>query len=116
MDFLLRNIHWLLRLSLAGTFIAHGLPKLGENLGMGIIGYLVGPFEFFGAILVLIGPFVGTLYTRVGSMMISIIMLGAIFVVHLPENIAWKQGNDGVEWQVLLLSVSLYLLVKGVDE
>ena len=107
------NIHWLLRLSLAGTFIAHGLPKLGGDLGMGFVGYLVGPFEFFGAILILLGPLTKEIFTRIGSLMIAIIMFGAICVVHLPENIAWKQGNDGVEWQVLLLCVSLYLLIKG---
>ena len=49
------NIHWLLRISLAGTFIAHGLPKLGGDIGMGFNGYLIGPFEFFGAILILSG-------------------------------------------------------------
>ena len=107
------NIHWLLRLSLAGTFIAHGLPKLGGDLGMGFVGYLVGPFEFFGAILILLGPLTKEIFTRIGSLMIAIIMFGAICVVHLPENIAWKQGNDGVEWQVLLLCVSLYLLIKA---
>ena len=107
------NIHWLLRLSIAGTFIAHGLPKLGVNLGMGFIGYFVGPFEFFGAILILIGPFTKEIFTRIGASMIAIIMFGAIFVVHLPKVIAWKQGNDGVEWQVLLLCVSVYFLVKG---
>ena len=33
-----KNIHWLLRITIAGTFIAHGYPKLGGNLDMGIIG------------------------------------------------------------------------------
>ena len=107
------NIHWLLRISLAGTFIAHGFPKLGGNLGMGFIGYFVGPFEFFGAILILIGPFTKEILTRIGALMIAVIMFGAIFIVHLPQTLAWKQGNDGIEWQVLLLCVSLYLLVKG---
>ena len=39
-----KNIHWLLRLTIAGTFFVHGYPKLGGNLDMGLIGYLVGPF------------------------------------------------------------------------
>lgn len=116
MDIITKNIHWLLRISLAGTFIAHGYPKLGGDLGMGFVGYLVGPFEFFGAILILLGPFTKDYFTKVGASMIAVIMLGAIFVVHLPQKIAWKQGNDGVEWQVLLLCVSIYLLVKGDNE
>ena len=49
-NFLSKYIHWVLRLVLAATFIMHGYPKLGYNLGMGFIGYLVGPFEVFGAI------------------------------------------------------------------
>ena len=116
MDIISKNIHWLLRISLAGTFIAHGYPKLGGDLGMGIIGYLVGPFEFFGAIFILVGPFTKSFLTRLGSLMIAVIMLGAIFVVHLPQKIAWKQGNDGIEWQVLLLCVSIYFLVQGDNE
>ena len=110
------NIHWLLRITLAATFIAHGFPKLGSNLGMGFIGYFVGPFEFFGAILILLGPFVKEFLTRLGALMIAVIMLGAIFVIHLPQKLAWKMDGSegtGVEWQVLLLCVSLYFLVKG---
>ena len=57
MDIVKNNIHWLLRLSLATTFIVHGYPKLIDPSGlmsMGLptmIAYLVGPFEFFGGIL-----------------------------------------------------------------
>ena len=45
------NIEWFLRIPLIGTFLYHGYPKLGvEVANLGFIGYLVGPFEFFGAI------------------------------------------------------------------
>ena len=107
------NLHWLLRIPIAITFLVHGYPKLGENLGMGFIGYLVGPFEFFGALLLIVGSFYKDLFTRLGALMIAVIMFGAIFIVHLPDKLAWKQGDGGVEWQVLLFCVSLYLFVKG---
>ena len=108
-----KYINWLLRIPLSITFLVHGLPKLGGDLGMGFIGYLVGPFEFFGAIFVLLGPCLSELMGRLGALMIAIIMFGAIFVVHLPQKLAWNQGDGGVEWQVLLLCVSLFLFVKG---
>ena len=115
MDYLSKNIHWLLRLSLFGTFLAHGIPKLGGNLGMGVIGYLVGPFEFFGGLFLIVGYFTKDIITRIGGLLLSIIMFGAIFIVHLPEKFTWMQGNGGVEWPVLLLSVSLLFVIKGND-
>ena len=106
-------IIWFLRIPLAITFLVHGYPKLGGNIGMGFIGYLVGPFEFFGALFILIGPFYKNIISRAGALMIAVIMFGAIFIVHLPQKLVWNQGDGGVEWQVLLLCVSLFLLVKG---
>ncbi len=111
MEKLLNNVHWLLRLPLIGTFIAHGYPILGSNIDMGFIGYLVGPFEFFGALLVLIGAFTTSLITRIGSAMISIIMIGAIYL-HLFK---WGDGIGGVEWQILLFCVSIFIFIKGND-
>ena len=105
-----KNIHWLIRITLAITFIVHGYPKLGGNLDMGFIGYLVGPFEVIGGILLLLGPIVNNAnLTRLGGMLISIIMLGAIFVVHLNDG--WK----GMEWQILILTTCLLFVAKGND-
>ena len=104
------NIHWLLRLPIALTFILHGYPKLGSSVAdLGYVGYLVGPFELFGAILLILGPFINEILTKVGSAMIAIIMVGAIYM-HLLK---WNDGWLDIEWQVLLLCVSVYFLVKG---
>ena len=105
-----KNIHWLIRITLTITFVVHGYPKLGGNLDMGFIGYLVGPFEVIGGILLLLGPIVNNAnLTRLGGMLISIIMLGAIFVVHLNDG--WK----GMEWQILILTTCLLFVAKGND-
>ena len=113
MDILSKNIHWLLRIVLATTFIHHGYPKLGQEVAsLGHLGYLIGPFEVFGAIFVLIGPLVPYMLTRIGGIMISVIMLGAIYM-HL-----FKWGDKGffeLEWQILLLSVSLFFVFKEDD-
>ena len=108
-----QNIHWLLRIMIASTFVIHGYPKLGQTVAdLGYIGYLVGPFEFIGAIMLLVGPFLVSNVTRVGSLMLSVIMMGAIYY-HLFK---WGDTLGDVEWQCLLLSVSLYFLVKGNND
>ena len=107
MEIISNNIHWLIRITLASTFIAHGYPKLGNNLDMGYLGYLVGPFEFLGAIFILIGPLTLSVITRLGAILIAIIMLGAIFVVH------WNGGWKEMEWQVLILTTCLLFIFKG---
>ena len=117
MDIAKNNIHWLLRLSLATTFIVHGYPKLVDpsgliNMGLpNIIAYLVGPFEFFGGIMLIVGGLGQnekfSNITKIGALLIAIIMLGAIFVVHLGDG--WK-GN---EFQVLILSCCLLFMFKG---
>ena len=105
-----KNIHWLLRLTIAGTFFVHGYPKLGSEVAqLGMIGYLVGPFEFLGALFVLIGPFTKDILTRVGGTMLTVIMVGAIYM-HLFK---WGDTLGDVEWQLLLLAVSLFFVFKG---
>ena len=106
------NLVWLLRLPLIGTFFYHGYPKLGNEVAnLGYIGYLVGPFEFFGALFLLVGPFFNDMVHRIGALMIAIIMAGAIYM-HLFK---WNDTLKDVEWQILLLAVSLFLAIKDCD-
>ena len=117
MNIIKNNIHWLLRLSLATTFIIHGYPKLIDPSGMismglpKIVAYLVGPFEFFGGIMLIIGGLTQnekfSNITKIGALLISVIMLGAILFVHLGDG--W-QAN---EFQILILSVCLLFMFKG---
>tara|TARA_B110000116_G_C16713500_1_gene525658 strand:- start:605 stop:973 length:369 start_codon:yes stop_codon:yes gene_type:complete len=106
------NLVWLLRFPLIGTFIYHGYPKLGSEVSnLGYIGYLVGPFEFFGAIFLLVGPFINDMIQRIGALMISTIMVGAIYM-HLFK---WNDTLKDVEWQILLLAVSLFIALKDCE-
>jgi uncharacterized membrane protein YphA (DoxX/SURF4 family) len=107
-----KNIHWVLRLAISSTFFIHGYPKLGSEVAnLGMIGYLVGPFEFFGALFIIVGPFTKDILTRIGSFMLVIIMLGAIYM-HLYK---WGDTIADIEWQILLLAVSLFFVFKGDD-
>ena len=118
-NFLSKYIHWVLRIVLATTFIMHGYPKLGYDMGMGFIGYFVGVFEVFGAIFLLAGAFSKDIITRLGGLMIAIIMIGAIFTIHFQDGWMMHATADsipytrGFEWQALILAVSLMFLFKG---
>ena len=111
-NFISKNIQWVLRFTIAGTFFTHGYPKLGTEVGeLGMLGYLIGPFEFLGALFIFIGPFAKDILTRIGGGMLAIIMIGAIYL-HLFK---WGDTLADVEWQLLLLAVSLFFMFKGDD-
>ena len=61
--------------------------------------------EFVPGILLIIGGL-----TRISASLLSIVMLGAIFVVKGPQNLT---GQGGVELDVLLLASLLVIIVIG---
>ncbi len=110
MNIIIRNIHWLIRISLASTFIYHGYPKLGVSIAnLGYVGYLVGPFELLGAMFLILGGFLHENLTRVGSLLIAIIMIGAIYM-HLFK---WNDHLSSVEWQFLILANCIFFIIRG---
>ncbi len=122
--------HWLLRAALASVFIYHGVLKLADLEGFAAslslpisIVLLVALAETVGGAFILLGGFskitpAASWLTRLGAMMILPVMAGAIVMVH------WGQWTfipsqthpiGGIEFQVVLLLVSLYFLAKGND-
>jgi putative oxidoreductase len=71
-----------------------------------IIGYLVGLAQFAGGLAVITG-----LLIRVGAVCIMIVMLGAIFLVHLPHGFDVSKG--GMEYPLTQLLIALALLIAG---
>ena len=71
-----------------------------------IVGYLIGLAQFAGAIAVLTG-----LLIRIGAICIIIVMLGAIFLVHLPHGFDVSKG--GMEYPLTQLLIALALLIAG---
>jgi putative oxidoreductase len=112
--------HWGLRLSLAATFIYHGLGKFppdGFSKGTGLplpVAWLVALGEV-GAGVALIGGAVlaKEILTRLGGLIVIVIMIGAIFMVHLKNGFSVSDG--GYEFQLLMLVTGLYFLLKGND-
>jgi len=73
-----------------------------------ILGYLIGLAQFGGALALLTGVFF-----RFGALCIVIVMLGAIFTVHLPHG--FNVGDGGMEYALtqLLVAVALFLAGPG---
>ena len=71
-----------------------------------IVGYLVGIAQFAGGLAIITG-----LLIRVGAVCVIIVMLGAIFLVHLPHGFDVSKG--GMEYPLTQLLIALALLIAG---
>ena len=119
--------HWFLRLTIPGVFVYHGVLKFMNleafsqmlQLSSSVV-VLVALAEVVGGALILLGGFSrdqkSDLMTRVGALICIPVLIGAIKLVH------WGRWNfvpsenfpmGGMEFQVTLLLVCIYLLVKG---
>lgn len=120
----------ILRCALGIIFFAHGAQKLLGWFGgygwTGTMGFLTNTvglpgflaaltilIEFFGGIAIIFG-----LFTRPAALGIFIVMLGAIFKVHLANGFFLdpKGVANGIEYPFSLLMISLYLMVKGAGK
>jgi putative oxidoreductase len=109
----------LLRIASALVFLYHGSailfgafggpgPEAFANFmhGPAIMGYLVGLAQFAGGVAILLG-----LLTRIGALCIIIVMLGAIFLVHISKGFDISRG--GTEYALTQLFIALALLITG---
>jgi len=102
-----------LRSALGVIFILHGIskfnPGFAENLpNMGLPAEMQIPIalaELIPGILLIIG-----VLSRLSASLISIIMLGAIFMVKGASSIT---GKGGVEFDLILLASALVIMIAG---
>ena len=108
----------ILRAALGIVFFAHGYQKLlgwfggygfdatvqfFQQIGIpSVIAILVILGEFFGGIMVSMG-----LFTRVASAWIAVMMMGALFTVHLSQGFFIAGGKVGFEYVFSLILMSL---------
>jgi putative oxidoreductase len=117
-----------LRVVLGVVFFAHGAQKmLGWFGGYGFHGtmgffthmgmpapvaFLIMATEFFSGLGLIVG-----LLTRIASLGVAGLMIGAIFMVHLPNgffmNWAGNQKGEGIEYHLLVLAMAAALLLRG---
>jgi len=118
----------ILRLVLGVVFFAHGAQKmLGWFGGYGFHGtmgffthigmpapvaFLIICTEFFGGLGLIVG-----LLTRIASLGIAGLMIGAIFMVHMSNgffmNWMGTQKGEGIEYHLLVLAIAATLLLRG---
>lgn len=116
--------HWLPRLSLAAIFIYHGFPKVAmagdvaAMMGMPVFMVLMlGMIEIGASLLFLWGGVGPDWATRIGGLLFTVVMIGAIVMVH--AQFGWSSinmgnnGGRGMEFQVLIIAVSLLYAFKG---
>ena len=107
---------FILRLVIAIIFAYHCLPKLKNSKamasGMGMSATFVlwlGLVELFGAITMVTG-----LYAQLGALLLSIVMLGAIY----HKIYKWKvpfaaMDKTGWEFDLMLLASNILILFTG---
>ena len=118
----------MLRVVLGVVFFAHGSQKmLGWFGGFGFHG-TIGAFTHMGmpapmAFLIICTEFfaglglIAGLLTRIASFGVAGLMIGAIFMVHLPNgffmNWMGTQKGEGIEYHLLALAMAGTLLLRG---
>ncbi len=113
------HAHWFLRLSVASVFLYHGLTKFPNLEGVsGMLGFpvalvvVLALVETVAGVLILLGGVSKDWMTRLAGLIFVVIMIGAIFKVHLSHG--WNSiGNLGMEFQVTLLTIGLYFAARG---
>ncbi len=92
---------------LFGAFGGPGPEKFAAVMHAPVIlGYLVGAGEFFGGLGILLGVF-----TRICAACVVIIMLGAIFMVHIAHG--FDIGHGGFEYAFTQLLIAVALIFTG---
>lgn len=109
----------ILRIANALVFLYHGSAILfGAFGGPGpqgfaaflhlpaVLGYLAGLAQFGGGLAILTSVLI-----RLGAVCIIAVMLGAIFLVHLPHGFDVSKG--GMEYALTQMLIALALLITG---
>jgi putative oxidoreductase len=94
---------------LFGAFGGPGPQQFAASHSMPVVmGYLVGLAQVAGGLAVLTG-----ILTRVGAACVALVMLGAIFLVHLPHGFDVSRGGMEYAFTELLLAIALIFTGPG---
>lgn len=109
------HVHWGLRLSLAATFLYHGATKFPIEepmMGMPVaMIWMLALAEIAAGVMLIAGAFAKEILTRLGALIVIVVMVGAISMVHAKNG--FNVMNGGMEFQLLILVTGLYLAAKG---
>jgi putative oxidoreductase len=111
-----------LRVVVGAVFLVHGLQKVfvmgiadlgGMFGGMGlplpmVAAIIVTAVEALGGLALILG-----LYTRWAAIPLAIVMLVALFMVHLPNGFFVTGGGNGYEFVLTLAAANVALFLTG---
>jgi len=117
---------FILRLTLGGIFLAHGLQKLGVFGGEAVTGFAgmlqglgmpnaethawaVSIIETAAGALLIFG-----ILPRLSALSIAVIMSAAVIKVHAPKGFFMMDG--GYEYPLLIIAASLVILLAGAGK
>jgi len=118
-----RDLSWLvIRLTVGGTLLVHGITKLMDpgvatfanglaNRGIEpalLFAYIVFFIETVGALCI-----IGGLLTRVFAAAIAIEFLVITFVVHFPNGYGWSNARGGWEYPLLWGLMFFAIALRG---
>lgn len=117
-----QRVEWgafILRITLGVIFLVHGWAKFSggidsvagwfSSIGLpGLLAYVVVTIELVGGILLILG-----LGTRVVSVFIGLVMIGAIVTVKFAAGFMGNGQMTGYEYDVALLAMAIYLSLTG---
>lgn len=112
--------HWFLRIALASVFLYHGITKfpnlqsMAEGMGMPVfVVGLLAAMEVAAGVLIMVGGAGPEWATRAAGAIIIVIMLGAIFMVHLKNGWNSVRMDAGMEFQFTLTMIALFFVLVG---
>jgi putative oxidoreductase len=95
-----------------GDGLAATVATMGEQGLPVIVPVLVVLAETLGSLALLVG-----LLGRLAALGIGLVMLGAIYLVHLPHgffmNWTGRQAGEGFEYHLLALALTMVVMIKG---
>ncbi len=115
--------HWLLRIALGSVFVIHGIGNFMNLTGFAEalrvshgLAMVLALGEIGGGVLVLTGGFLEDWMTRVGALMLIPVLLIVMFMVYGTDmgfTVSKVHVVGGMEYLLVMILVSLYVLLKG---
>ncbi|GKU77333.1 DoxX family protein [Paenibacillus sp. L3-i20] len=107
----------MMRVVLGIIFLAHGISKLQMGLGNvegwfsslgipGFLAYAVAVLELVGGVMLIAG-----LFTRYVSLLLAVMLIGAIFTTKLSAGLLGSSEMAGYELDLALMVMAIYLMV-----
>ena len=115
--------HWLLRIALGAVFVIHGIGNFMNLAGFAAtlhvpaaLAMILVLAEIGGGVLVLTGGFMEDWMTRVGALMLLPVLLIVMFMAYgtdMSLTVSKVHVVGGMEYLLVMILISLYLLLKG---